>query len=307
MKELSALDCVQRSMKILLACLLLPWASVQDGTTLAERLRDLGSELPQVRERAERDLVALGEAALPALRKASDDPDPERKERVRNIVARIEWNLLLQSRSVLQDLTDDERKFLEGVGHMTLSNPITLLRCLESHDPTGVERLKAEAALPKQELWSFIDPSRFKDAKIKGDHQVAPTQGNSSRHADRWIFATKDLSLTIQTDYEHIMRGHSGIHAHRHLPHGLLEFRSPLAFSRESLTWDADAGMLPCLKDVMLPGKKNVSPQRTQIFEKDGKISGAYFQFVWDRTGSMTTLRHVFVKERWALLVVFTW
>jgi hypothetical protein len=57
----------------------------------------------------------------------------------------------------------------------------------------------------------------------------------------------------------------------------------------------------------MAPGKKNVSPQRTQIFEKDGKISGAYVQFNWDRTGSMTTLRHLFVKERWALLVVFAW
>jgi hypothetical protein len=307
MKELSALDCVQGSMKILLACLLLPWVPAQEGTTLAERLRDLGSELPQVRERAERDLVAMGEAALPALRKASDDPDPERKERIRNILSRIEWNLLLQSRNVLQDLTDEERKFLDGVGHMTLSNPITLLRCLESHDPAGVELLKGETALPKHEIWPFIDPSAFKNARIKGDHQAAPTQGNSSRHSDRWILAAKDLSLTIQSDYEHVMRGHSGIQAHRHLPHGLLEFRTPLTLSRENLTWDADAGIVPCLKGVMAPGKKNVSPQRTQIFEKDGKISGAYVQFNWDRTGSMTTLRHLFVKERWALLVVFAW
>jgi hypothetical protein len=294
-------------MKNLLTLALLLWGGLQDDATLAELLRTLAGEEAAGRERAERDLVALGEAALPALRKASDDPDPERSGRVREIISRIEWNLLLQPSDVTKDLTEEERKFLGGVGLMTNADPIPLLRCIEAHDPSGVERLSNEAALPKDGLWSFIDPSRFKEARIKGDHQMAPTRGRNCRYFDRWVVVAKDSCLTITTDYEHIARGPSGSLSHRHLPHGLLQFRNPLTLSRTGLSWDADSGTIPCLKDVMVPGRKNVSPKRTEILEKDGKISGAYYQFDWNRTGEMTTLRHLFVKERWALLVVFYW
>src|SRR5689334_2491794 len=99
-------------MKLLLALTMFFCGSLQDEAAIAELLRRLGSDQVLERERAERDLVALGEAALPALRKASDDPDLERKARVGAVLSTIEWNLLLQPCDVAKDLTDEERKFL---------------------------------------------------------------------------------------------------------------------------------------------------------------------------------------------------
>ena len=53
-----------------------------DGATIERLIRQLGSDRFDKREEASKALLALGDAGLPALRKAQDDPDPEIRRRV---------------------------------------------------------------------------------------------------------------------------------------------------------------------------------------------------------------------------------
>jgi HEAT repeat protein len=52
-------------------------------------LRDLGNAEFDTREKAERELLALGEAALPALEQAVSDPDPEVANRAKKLLKKI--------------------------------------------------------------------------------------------------------------------------------------------------------------------------------------------------------------------------
>ncbi|MBI3857735.1 MAG: HEAT repeat domain-containing protein [Planctomycetes bacterium] len=61
----------------------------QDPASLIERWRD---DSPRVRDEATRTLRAMDDAALPALRTALNDRDPEMRARARSLIDRIEWD-----------------------------------------------------------------------------------------------------------------------------------------------------------------------------------------------------------------------
>jgi WD40 repeat protein len=78
---------------LLLPCLALPLAAADDAA-VARLIRQLGSEEFAEREAAAKELVALGEAAWPALRKAAvDHPDPEVRKAAADARDRIADNL----------------------------------------------------------------------------------------------------------------------------------------------------------------------------------------------------------------------
>jgi regulator of sirC expression with transglutaminase-like and TPR domain len=58
----------------------------------AELARRLGDDAFDVRERAEAELIRLGEAALPAVRKAAASRDPEASLRARRILLAVRWS-----------------------------------------------------------------------------------------------------------------------------------------------------------------------------------------------------------------------
>ncbi len=285
--------------------LLLP-QSAPDGAAIERLIRLLASPTIEEREKAQKELLETGKAALPALRKAGGDPDLELQTRIRKIISEIEWQPL-QRRDVAKDLTDEERTFLGQVGNLTRFNPLFLIKSLEAHDPSTAG-LVADVRPAQHEIWSFVDADLFERSEVKGAHGVVPTRGgSSSQHADKWVIAGGTASLTLQSDFEHVVAGRGGYLVHKYLPFGLLETRTALDLSRDALRWDDAAKSLPCLKGFLAPGPKNLSLRSTKVFEKDGKITGAYYQFDWDRQmGSMNTLRHLLVKEHWALFVITT-
>jgi hypothetical protein len=65
----------------------------QDEKRAAELVKRLGDDQYALREKATRDLKALGPAALPALRRAAQDSDAEVKRRARDCLSSIETGL----------------------------------------------------------------------------------------------------------------------------------------------------------------------------------------------------------------------
>ena len=63
------------------------------GRELATLVRELGDENFRVREQASRDIWALGEAALPALREALAADDPEQSFRARDLIGKIQLHI----------------------------------------------------------------------------------------------------------------------------------------------------------------------------------------------------------------------
>jgi hypothetical protein len=61
-----------------------------DDKKVADLIRDLGAEQYSVRERAESDLQKMGDAAIPALREALEDKDPERALRAHRVLEGLE-------------------------------------------------------------------------------------------------------------------------------------------------------------------------------------------------------------------------
>lgn len=296
-----------KSLLLVLTLLPSPAQSAPDEARIDRLLQLLASPAIEEREKAQKELLEMGKPALPALRKAGGDSDVERQARIRKIIADIEWQPLPR-RDVAKDLTDEERTVLGQVGQLTRFNPLFLIKSLEANDPSTAG-LEADARPAQHEVWSFVDPALFERAQVQGSHSVVPTRGGSSTQQwNKWVIAGGTATLTIQSDFEHVVAGRGGYLAHKYLPFCLLETRGALELSRDSLKWDEAARSLPCLKAVLAPGPKNLSLLSTRIFEKDGKITGAYYQFDWDRQGgSMNTLRHLFVKERWAFFVIFPW
>lgn len=73
---------------IVLSALLL-WQGADDQKA-GDLIRDLGADEFAVRERAERELRKMGDAALPALREALEDKDPERALRAHRVLRDLE-------------------------------------------------------------------------------------------------------------------------------------------------------------------------------------------------------------------------
>src|SRR5258706_4124947 len=63
-----------------LLALLAPAASAQDEARIRELIQKLDDDSFEVREQAEKDLVAIGEAAVPLLKKAAEEAE-QRKDR----------------------------------------------------------------------------------------------------------------------------------------------------------------------------------------------------------------------------------
>jgi HEAT repeat protein len=125
-------------MKVYLPLLILGLVSFQDDLThRAEKLIDeLRSEKVEVRDEATRRLKELGEAAIPSLRVASREKDPEVASRAARIAAWIEW-------ATYVPLWLEEK------------DPSILLR-LASEDPTMAAAAYDEVAL-KGGLRSYLD------------------------------------------------------------------------------------------------------------------------------------------------------
>ncbi|RPH40017.1 MAG: PDZ domain-containing protein [Planctomycetota bacterium] len=68
---------------------LLLWQGAHDEK-VGDLIRDLGAEEHSVRERAEGELRMLGDSAIPALREALEDKDPERAIRARRVLEDLE-------------------------------------------------------------------------------------------------------------------------------------------------------------------------------------------------------------------------
>jgi hypothetical protein len=72
----------------------------------AELVRQLGAARYAEREAASAALEAMGPAALPALRTASESKDPELRNRVAAIAAKIEWRELKEASPIRLDVAD---------------------------------------------------------------------------------------------------------------------------------------------------------------------------------------------------------
>ncbi len=57
---------------------------------IRDLVRDLGSQEYKIREKADKELLKLGKAAIPALKEAAEDKDAERAMRARSLLKRIE-------------------------------------------------------------------------------------------------------------------------------------------------------------------------------------------------------------------------
>src|SRR5689334_3303005 len=68
---------------------LLLWQGADDKK-VGDLIRDLGADEYSVRERAESDLRKMGDAAIPALREALEDKDPERALRAHRVLESLE-------------------------------------------------------------------------------------------------------------------------------------------------------------------------------------------------------------------------
>lgn len=79
-------------MDLLIASILAMFLAVQDADAarIDKLVQDLGAPEYEVREKAQRELIEIGRAALPALRKALEDADAERAHRARRAIDEIE-------------------------------------------------------------------------------------------------------------------------------------------------------------------------------------------------------------------------
>lgn len=89
---------------------LLLCAALQNATELVRRL---GDEDPEVRDAATQKLIELGEAALPALREAPDDP--EVRARAARVIDRIEWPAMKALEAELKRLNESGMRKYELV------------------------------------------------------------------------------------------------------------------------------------------------------------------------------------------------
>jgi hypothetical protein len=92
---------------LVMSLLLVPAAygdpAVAEGTDIAGLIRQLGDDVPKVREQATVKLRQLGRAALAALAEAQNDSDPEVVARAQLLTRQIDEDLHPRPRPLLQD------------------------------------------------------------------------------------------------------------------------------------------------------------------------------------------------------------
>jgi len=273
-----------------LSILCLVPGALQDQVRLSELLRELGSDSSPIRERATNALQEIGEPALPFLREAARDSDPERKARVLEIISKIEWTEVW-GREVGTDLTQEEQRFLKERQY---------LAWIEALVPPKEWKLEAIPFPEDDPIWSVLEKKLFSGARFtkgperKGQRGIPEgwTNDFNVRGKDAWLTR---LSYWIQAT------GRQGTEPGLYL----LQLRSKqFVLSEKSLAWDASEGMLPCMKDFACAGVRQSlisHPDFTRTFEREGKTTGAFYSFSVDYS-TPRKLAHLFIKERWALL-----
>ncbi|HXG61332.1 MAG TPA: PDZ domain-containing protein [Planctomycetota bacterium] len=89
-----------------------------DAARIEKLIQDLGAPEYEVREKAQKELVEIGSAALPALRKALEDSDAERAHRARKAIDEIERRARKPGegdRSVRSELRVTGRDLVKGM------------------------------------------------------------------------------------------------------------------------------------------------------------------------------------------------
>ena len=235
----------------------------------AKWIEDLGSADIRVRSEARDELRKLGAKALPALRKAKDDEDLTRRTNVRELIAILEW------KEPALPVTKEEKTWLEKIG---------ALGALSSTPPATWRPKKTD--ISKDRIWGFIDRELFQGAKV--------TAGWSKI---KWLARTKDASIVLRIlptpkgDFMNSFRGNA-------YPRAYL-IRSKKIDLKNDFKWDAKTGTHPALKGVMKGKHTHLYPGGRKKFK-----AGMYHSFYWDQDKPFPSLRHLFVKNGWALLVI---
>jgi hypothetical protein len=257
--------------------LLLAVPLLQDAGALVEKL---GAEDPEVREKAKQSLLAMGEKALPALRKAKDDADATRRAAVLDLIERIDWRATWPCRAE-KDLTDDERAFLE---EQILTSGL---------DPSAPAKWEAKkAALPDDLVWTCVKKKRFEKAAV------------TSVAVDG-----KVTHLVMRGEAETICLRIGAAKRPKAWSEGFRRDAYPRFYVIEGLTLElADAtlawkeGAVPALSPIWAGPRSDLSLEG-ESWTKRFK-DGAYYRFHWDQDKPFPNLRHLFVKTGWALLVI---
>ena len=143
----------------------------------------LGDELAAARDKAESALYQLGNAALPALRKANDHADAEIRIRVRRLTQRIQWEpwiepIVFSQYPELKNVFEegDPKKFLETCSHHHGWRLVVfpgleayLIRLLDEPDP-GLRKLAISCLSLELEPFNRRRPIRaFVDCIVRWD------------------------------------------------------------------------------------------------------------------------------------------
>ena len=120
--------------------------------TPEQLVRDLGSPLYTVREKATRELWALGERARPALTRAVNSPDAEIARRAREVLDKFDWGVFPDTPP---DVRQQIREFRSGIPDKQLASVSALLKLGDPAVPTLRSLLSKE--LPPESRVAVFD------------------------------------------------------------------------------------------------------------------------------------------------------
>lgn len=297
------------------AALALTLFLAQDEAKLAELIRLLGSEEIQTREKAEKELLAVGAPAYPALERAMKDKDPEIRSRAKSIHGRMRRRFQfeefkkqdLQARwksfrpDFQPELSAQERGHLDSVPAFSAA-----LRVPECGNVTEEKELPETAATAHGSPWQFLDSKPFTPAVV--------LRGEAADGTSVWRVRSERFAFQFwRLPKERIRLGHaSGFFIVEPLD-GRFEL------TRESVRRNPPRGAVASLSEVARPeGWNHLHSQEGQIesdgwnhllgarpfLDGNGKLRGAYYTFGWDQDKPFASLRHLFVKESFALFEI---
>ncbi len=136
------------------ACGLVCVAAYADGNDAAALIAKLGAARYADREAAAKELEKLGPAALPALKKYLDAPDPEIRTRAATLLAKIETNEL--AKPSLYTLDFHDQPIATIVNELNRRGPIKLMLFPVELDQWKTKRLTLVAPAPVP-FWKAID------------------------------------------------------------------------------------------------------------------------------------------------------
>ncbi|HEX7899766.1 MAG TPA: hypothetical protein VF950_18500 [Planctomycetota bacterium] len=209
--------------------LLLLLAPAQDP---AELIRKLEDDAFDVREQAQADLVKLGEAALPALRKSLEESKDRAELRVRVQAALREIDLAQKSRTVCPEpklvtlaLQGPLRRLLEEVSRQTelkIESSAVDAEAPAALDVRGMPALQVLDLLCRgsaERRWEFVDDDRVRFLKepqpawptsYTGSFRVRTTSLKLTRATD-FKAKTSSLRLVLEADHDKRVKPARGV------------------------------------------------------------------------------------------------